>query len=326
MKKIIIVCCMIFSYIFSYGESFEIITLGSDGGVNDGNLSSYLLKGSKDANYVGLDAGTLLPGIRKTLKKNNFTSIKFPENTEWTKEGYIFREKIKGYFISHAHLDHISGLVISSTEDNKKPIYGVESTIKNLKDTVFNWKLWPNFGNEGSGFKLGQYEYLILDPLKEMNVKETSLKVKAFPLSHSNHESSMFLFNNNENYLAYYGDVGSDRVEKSNLLEKTFIEIAPLIKAKKLKAIMIEVSYGNEREEKELFGHLTPNLLNEEMDKLAKYVGKENLKGLNIVIIHIKPSLKNNDNVRREIKEQLENSNKYNVNYFYPVQGEKLIF
>ncbi|MGL5123606.1 MAG: MBL fold metallo-hydrolase [Fusobacteriaceae bacterium] len=326
MKKIILVLCVILESIFSYGKSFEIITLGSDGGVNDGNLSSYLLKGAQDSNYVALDAGTLLPGIKKNLEKNNFTSINIPKDIEWSKEGYIFREKIKGYFLSHAHLDHISGLVISSTEDTKKPIYGIKSTIEKLKDTVFNWKLWPNFANEGEGYKLGQYEYVVLDIGKEKEVVGTTLKVKAFPLSHSNYESTMFLFNSNGDYLAYYGDVGADRVEKSNLLEKTFVEIAPLIKSEKLKAIMIEVSYVNGKKEKDLFGHLTPNLLNEEIENLAKYTGKEKLKNLDIVIIHIKPSLKNNDDVREKIKNELEKSNKYKINYFFPIQGDKMFF
>ncbi|MGL6064097.1 MAG: hypothetical protein ACRC0S_03340 [Fusobacteriaceae bacterium] len=38
-EKKIVVCSIILSSIFSYSESFEIITLGSNGGVNDGNLS-----------------------------------------------------------------------------------------------------------------------------------------------------------------------------------------------------------------------------------------------------------------------------------------------
>ena len=93
------------------------------------------------------------------MKKNNFKGITIPKDTEWSDTGYIFREKIKGYLISHGHLDHISGLVISSTEDTKKDIYGLKSTIETLKNNVFNWKLWPNFTNEGEGFKLNQYKY-----------------------------------------------------------------------------------------------------------------------------------------------------------------------
>lgn len=321
MKKILGLGILLFSMNL-YANSFDLITLGSDGGVLDGNISGYLIKSANTDNFVSLDAGTILPGITKALKKGSFNEIKIPKDTEWSDTGYIFREKIKGYLLTHSHLDHISGLVISSTEDKKKGIYALDNTISNLKDTVFNWKLWPNFGNEGEGFKLNQYSYNRVSDAEFVEIPDTNLRVKAFPLSHSNHISTMFLVENNGNYMAYYGDVGPDKIEKTDLLEKTFKVLGPLIKENRLKGIMIEVSYDNSREDNLLFGHLTPNWLNKELEVLEKYSGKNKLENLNIIVTHIKPSLKKNDNIREKIKKELIKNNKFKINYYFPQQGD----
>ncbi len=325
MKKLLSTLFLVSSLV-SYAQEFQIITLGSNGGVIDGDISGYLVRNKNEENFIALDAGTILPGIKAGLEKNNFKGITIPKDTEWSDTGYIFREKIKGYLISHGHLDHISGLVISSTEDTKKDIYGLKSTIETLKNNVFNWKLWPNFTNEGEGFKLNQYTYQELNPSESKNINNTTLKVSAFPLSHSNYESTMFLIENNGEYLAYYGDVGPDIIENSNGLEESFKIIGPLIKEKKIKAIMIESSFDNSKEDKGLFGHLSPKWINKEFEVLEKYSGKGSLKNLNVVITHIKPSLKKNDNMREKIKKELLKDNKYGVKYYFPVQGESLEF
>ena len=122
--------------------------------------------------------------------------------------------------------------------------------------------------------------------------------------------------------MLYLGDTGADRVEQSKKLENLWENIAPLVKNKSLKAILIEVSFPNSQKENLLFGHLTPNLLNEELSKLAQLVGKEHLKGLNIVITHRKPTGKNPE----IIAEELRKNNPFQVNLVFPEQGVKLSF
>jgi len=43
--------------------AFELIVLGDKGGIEDGNLSAFLLRGIDTQHYIGLDAGTLVNGI-----------------------------------------------------------------------------------------------------------------------------------------------------------------------------------------------------------------------------------------------------------------------
>ena len=307
--------------------SFEIVALGVNGGVLDGNITSYLIRSSDENNYLALDAGTLLPGIEKAVSKGAFKNITVPSDSPLTLEGYIFKNSVKGYFISHGHLDHVSGLIISSTDDNKKNIYGLQSVVDVLTNNYFNWKTWPNFATSGEGFKLGQYTYKVLDPGKETSIEGTSLYGAALPLSHSNYESSMILVRKNKDYFAFFGDTGPDTVEKSTHLDTVWKTLGPKIKTKSLKGMIIEVSYPNGVEDKNLFGHLTPDWLLKELQNLEKYSGgKGSLKGFNVIISHVKPTLNKNTNVRTVILDQLKDGNTLGVNFIMLDQGDSKEF
>ena len=321
----------LFSFVFSFSifakTSFEITALGVNGGVIDGNITSYLIRNVDENNYLALDAGTLLPGIEKGIEKKSFDNVIVPEDSKLTKEGFILKESIKGYFISHGHLDHISGLIISSTDDGKKNIYALQSVITTISENYFNWKAWPNFSTSGEGFKLGKYTYKVLEPNKEVPIEGTKLFGQAFPLSHSNYESSMLLVRNNKDYFAYFGDTGPDIVEKSTNLDTIWKNLGTKVKSKTLKGIIIEVSYPNGIQDKDLFGHLTPDWLIKELQNLEKYSGgKGSLKGFNVIISHVKPSLDKGIDTRSIVREQLRVGNTMGVNFIMLDQGEKAGF
>jgi 3',5'-cyclic-nucleotide phosphodiesterase len=148
------------------------------------------------------------------------------------------------------------------------------------------------------------------------------MTVKAFPLSHSNLTSTAFLVKSNDNYALYLGDTGPDEIEKSHNLESLWQAIAPLIKEKKLKGIMIEVSFPDEQPDKTLFGHLTPHWLMKEMDELEKLTGSGMLKGFTIVVTHVKPP----ESSIERIKQQLATENNLQLNLIYPQQGKEIDF
>lgn len=310
MKKIISSLLLVTST-FCVAQNLEIIPLGIFGGGDESNLSSYLIGVENSNSYLALDAGTIHSGINKAIESKTFT----------VDNSTILRDYIKGYFISHGHLDHLSGLIINSPEDSKKPIYALPFVIDIFKNNYFTNASWSNFGNEGEKPILGKYTYTRVKPAQSFSIDNTSLSAEVFELSHVNPQlSSAILIKNNDEYILYFGDTGADRVEKTDKLKYIWEYISPLIINKNLKTILIEVSFPNSQPEEKLYGHLTPDLLNEELGNLAKLVGQDKLKALNIIVTHLKPS----GTAISTIKKELEESNIYQVNYIYPVQGQRI--
>ena len=287
--------------------------LGVKGGSDESNLSSYAIAVKGTSDYVCLDAGTLYSGIAKAVKYG-----------VWKGEANeILKTNIKGYLISHPHLDHAAGLIINSPDDSAKPIYGLSSCLEVLKSNYFTWKNWSNFGNEGDKPTLNKYTYTVLSPGNKIPLINTKMSVIAFTLSHVNpNESTAFLISHNESSILYFGDTGSDEIEKSDKLNKIWHEIGPLIKEKKLKAIFIEVSFPNAKADNLLFGHLTPRLLMKEMNVLSQLIGEASLANFQVVITHRKPSGNNEVTIQKELAE----ANNLKLKFVYPEQGKPLAF
>lgn len=296
-------------------QHFEVVALGTHGGEPDNNLSSYLVSPIGSREWIALDAGTYCSQLHK---------IKFDD-------------PIQAYLITHAHLDHISGLVVCSPGDTQKEIFGINSTIDYLRDNIFNWKIWPNFADEGYKPLLKVYHYHRLSLNKTVSIPKTMMNVRAFPLSHGNggYPSTAFLIEANGFYLLYFGDTGADPIEGSRDIKQIWKSVAPIIRENKLSAIFIEASYPNSRPEKLLFGHLTPNWLLYELRELALEVDPKKalsaLNRLNIAVIHIKEGLgdykvTNRTNVIGRIQQEINAENNLGVKFIFPKQGEKMTF
>ena len=97
------VLLFLMSTIVSFGQKakpvFEVVPLGVYGGIDERNLSAYLVAPIGTKEYVCLDAGTVHSGIEKAIEKGTFS---VPSST-------VLRQYIKGYCISYAHLEHVSG-------------------------------------------------------------------------------------------------------------------------------------------------------------------------------------------------------------------------
>ncbi len=294
----------------AFSQSFRIVPLGVKGGIDESNLSAYMVAAKGTNNYICLDAGTLHYGIEKAISNKVFN---IPAEQ-------VLRQYIKGYFISHAHLDHVSGLIICSPDDTNKTIYGLASCLETLKTHYFTWESWANFADEGEAPQLKKYHYEVLKPDSTIDIKNTAMQVTAFPLSHSNLTSTAFLVNSNGAYILYLGDVGPDEIEKSHNLHLLWEAIAPLIKSKKLKAMLIETSFPDAQPDKILFGHLTPRWLMKELNDLASLTGQNQLKGFNVIITHVKPPQINIDKIKAELKAE----NSLQLNLIFPEQGKAI--
>lgn len=322
---------MLMSSVICSGQVFKTVVLGSGGGIEESNLTAYLISPANSNEFICLDAGTVYSGIDKAVRYGHFYDVFVPPESEASKTGYIFRELIKGYLISHAHLDHVAGLVISSPANTSKPVYGSPLTIQQLKKNIFNWEIWPNFSNDGEGRHLNVFEYKTLIPGQAQKIEGTRFVVKAFPLSHQEpFQSSAFLLGYLGDYVLYVGDTGADELEGSQNLEDLWREVAPLIRDNKLSGIFLECSYPDERPDTQLYGHLNPKWMLKELNKLAQITNPGNtgdaLAGLPVVVTGIKSSWKEGGDNKYLIYKQLLVSNKLGVRFIIPEQGQLIEF
>jgi cAMP phosphodiesterase len=294
-------------------SAFDVIPLGIRGGLDESNLSAYLIAPAGSKKFICADAGTVRYGIDRAIALKSLKAT----------ESEVLKNYIRAYLVSHGHLDHLSGLIINSPDDTSKSIYAMPYVIDVLRNKYFSWESWANFADQGEKPALGKYHYQSLESGTQVAIANTDLKVSAFELAHSSpYKSTAFLLEHDDKYLLYLGDTGADRVEKSDKLAQLWQAVAALVKAKKLRAIFIEVSYANDQPETQLFGHLTPKLLQEELAALAASVGKPAMAGLKVVITHIKPA----SGIESRIKAELAKSNVFGVKFVFPEQGKRLSF
>jgi len=304
--------CAVNSWGQKINTVFSIIPLGVKGGDDESNLSCYMIAPEGSNNYVCLDAGTINAGIQKAINRRSLNGTS--EETQ--------RKLIKGYLISHAHLDHVAGLIINSPADTAKKIYGIPSVLGILSDKYFTWDAWANFANEGEKPQLKKYTYF---PLMEGNsypLEGTEMKVKAFELSHGNpYKSTAFLISHGNSYVLYLGDTGADKIEQSDKLFKLWQAVAPFVNSGQLKAIFLEVSFPNEQPDKQLFGHLTPRLFFSELSKLEALTHEKAFKKVSFIVTHTKPPLQSAE----KVKQQLILENVKGLKLIFPEQGRHLI-
>lgn len=325
--------CLVVAYVvspvFCAETQFVSIALGTTGGLMEANLSSYLLAPAGSVDFIALDAGTLLTGLRQARIAGNLYDIPLSPDSSLRLEGHVLQHHIKAYLISHAHIDHVAGLVINSPDDSAKNIFGLASTIDNIRDHLFNWKIWPNFGDEGEGFHLKKYHYIRLTPTKKYAIENTQMTVIPFELCHSGVTSTAFLIQSNGYYVLYFGDTGPDEAEHCGKLQQVWEYIASLVRDKKLCGIFLESSYPDSRKINQLFGHLTPLWMMKELHRLAELVNPRQpddaLKGLKVIVTHIKPTLQRDMPRQEKIMKQLEELNDLGVNFIFPEQGDRIL-
>ena len=87
MNKKIIFPLVFLGQLFA-AQSFKIIPLGVFGGIDESNLSSYLISEPSKEAYLALDAGTIHTGLKFYLQKKQ----------EKRKSRAIFKRKNQGIF------------------------------------------------------------------------------------------------------------------------------------------------------------------------------------------------------------------------------------
>jgi 3',5'-cyclic-nucleotide phosphodiesterase len=306
---------------------FDAIVLGASGGIDESDLTSVLLTRAGRDEFIALDVGTLYAGLVRAAAQGSLPSR---PDSKWSDAGEVLKQHLHGYFVSHPHLDHVAGLIITSPEAGKSTIHGLAPTLDALRAHVFGTALWANFTDEGEG-AIGRFRLDRMAPGAPVVVEAAGVSVEAFPLSHGRGTTSTaFLVKADDAAALYLGDTGPDAVEGEGRLAALWRRVAPLIRARELRVVFLEVSFSDPREDSLLFGHLTPSWLMRELEVLAAEVDpsapETALRGLPLVVTHLKPRLERGADVREDVRRQLAPLEQRGVKVVLPRAGERLSF
>lgn len=261
--------------------SFDIIVVGCGGGPYESNLSGYLFKAAdsvwEDEQVIGLEAGSGMGALDGILKLNPDLFGSDPDTDKPYTAAQIY-SFLRCYLISHSHLDHISSLVLStgSLGTTQKRIYARKQTLKNLED-VFADRLWPKLASYNKDDEHVMLVYRTLPADGNYFKINREISVCSMPLTHgltmtmAIYESTAFFIRNNiskEEFL-FFGDVEPDSISSKPQTIDVWKTAASKIPGT-LTAIFIECSWPSGREDKMLYGHLSPQHLVDELVVLAK--------------------------------------------------------
>lgn len=192
--------------------------------------------------------------------------------------------KVKDIFISHSHLDHTCTLPFLIDNNFSAPgfslrIYSIPEVIASMKNHLFNNHTWPDFTCLPN-------DLTPVLKLVEINVEEpvviNGLTVRAVHVSH-NVPTAGYIVEDRKSAIAFSSDTGPT---------ERFWELVNA--QKRLKAVITEASFPNEMEGlARVSGHLTPALLDEELDKLTR----------DVPVYVYGPKPKHVDTIRKQVKQ-----------------------
>ncbi len=121
---------------------------------------------------------------RATRPDSAFHDFDFPPTTPsaYLRAG-LMASFSSAFLISHAHLDHILGLVLGSASlPGKRSVFGLKPTLENILD-MFNGKIWPSWPRGRRTNHIPCITCASLDNQRPCSVTD-SLSVLPFALSH----------------------------------------------------------------------------------------------------------------------------------------------
>ncbi|CDR49400.1 hypothetical protein NBRC10512_000370 [Rhodotorula toruloides] len=313
--------------------AFELLVLGCGGGPIETNLSSFLVKpyGRKWTDgCTGLEGGSTIGALAHLVERNPYAFEGFglgigvdADELEEAAQGRAGKKKqvgvgregggkaagriwdmIRCFAITHAHLDHIAGLIISSAacRPPPKPVYGIQRTIANI-ERVMDGGPWPVLGGWDEGVTIGRayhYKHIPMPSPPSLPLSD-SLSFTAYPLSHGTdpsffhknkkkghsasngdgnaclvecYDSTAFFVREEESgkEMLFFGDVEPDSISQRSLNRNIWKVAAPKIARGDLSIIFLECSYPSSQPKDKLFGHFSPPYILEEMEVLAELV------------------------------------------------------
>lgn len=216
--------------------------------------------------------------------------------------------RVDSVLLSHAHLDHIQGLVLNLPQyAGRLTVHGLPSTVDALSRHVFNGIVWPDL------VLLGLLHTAQHEPGQPFSVAAGAYTVTLHDLYHGHvtnngvqtgrYTTLAFLVADNATgaKLLAFGDFEADAVLRLDRNARVWQATHPYIQDRLLKAIVLECSTALAADT-ELHGHMNPVHLAQELCKLQDLAGS--LRSVHVIINHVKETFDDRD-PRRQILLQL---------------------
>ncbi|KAI0306731.1 cAMP phosphodiesterases class-II-domain-containing protein [Multifurca ochricompacta] len=243
--------------------TFDLVVVGSGGGPHETNLSSYLFKPCdtewKDG-IIALEAGSGIGTLHQLLTRDEtlFNDL----------SSYQVYSLIHCFLISHAHLDHVNGLILSAgaLHGHRKRVCASLHALKSL-ETIFADRIWPNLASWDANDAVYK---LLYDPLKfdDENYRTIfrDVSVRAMPVLHGkndtlgDYESSAFFirYDPSGKEFLFFGDVSPDSLTSQPQTIAVWRAAARKI-PNTLSTIFIECSWPVGRPDELLYGISAPS-------------------------------------------------------------------
>jgi 3',5'-cyclic-nucleotide phosphodiesterase len=198
--------------------------------------------------------------------------------------------RVDTVFISHAHLDHIRDLALAvdnviGVRPSPVDVYCTDPTATALERHIFNNVIWPDFTKIPNPADPEMRPTLQIHRIESgASVEVNGYKVRTVAVNHPVDCQALFV-TGDSGTLVYSADTGptDELFEALNRLDD-------------LRALIHEVSFPNGMEElANVSGHLTPQMLAAELDKIDARVDAP------ILLYHFKPGF--HDQLKAEVAE-----------------------
>ena len=282
--------------------SNEIVCLGAYGGIDLSNLSSWLIR-VEGVDYL-FDAGSPLNGIQ-AYNSNHCTDA-------------IDIKEINSIFISHAHLDHIAGLIIMSPMligGHTFPIVGFPQVTNCIKQCIFNQSIWPNIFTTGKkdafepifAFKNGNYD----QTMGALIYDAPTITTWMFPITHADYGklehterafSTCFIVQpkkQNNVAFVYFGDVSlsidpylpeDPDQEPYRQIQKVLHYTRQICHAHTKVHVFLECAFSSHQPTNLLVGHINTLQFIKIVQEFADTIPKSEI---NFFVTHRKPDFQN---------------------------------
>ena len=274
----------------------------------------------------------------KSLKADSKRKVPFIEGKNAILQTIKLYSLINKVFITHSHLDHISGMILNLPvvfekicENTCKTIYGGKTCIDSINENIFNCKIWPNLlylegenkDNSSNLINLKQ-----MDSHETININE-NISVLRMSLLHGKTiqntglsvESSCY-FVIDKKSKTFFLTFGDCEWEQENF-PKVWLECVRLIKKGfVLTTLIIECSNTDKDYEEDLYGHMNPKYLTEALKDFYEIIPEKNKikdQVINVAISHIKQQIGLEDPRKVILKQLNYRLDQNDLSHFYKV-------